>query len=891
MCRATRSHQLLTCQPPYPPADAGNGQASSCDDRRKRTRYRACMSFIALATTATTASAQAKLEYNGARTDPRRVEPVLLSISGGISLGAYQAGMNWALLQIYRTATANPNFAARFKIPQVELGSIAGASAGNINTLLWAIEACRKPTPQPPDSSLFWKVWTSVGLTQLMPRGLRADSSERAIFDRSFFRDSLFPRLDEAMRSPDLQSNCELRLGVTLTRLRPDTLAIGDLPVLTQRFATAVTAKVIAGGPSGLEMKFAWPDSIVQGNRRFGKLAFPPRDSAGFVPTARMYRIVQAGSAFPVAFQPETLTLVHPRPGRSDTTRTDVYLDGGVFDNNPLGLAIDLFANANPRGVLTDRDTTQVNVIYVTPGRYRGQLEESRLRRESVLASGGVMSALQLLGGAVETAQQYELQFAAREPSIKAPDTVALRLTSRRHPIIGEHLAHFGAFLARPFREYDFFVGVYDALYFVASEYSCPKRPKGQRNLPCVGPVMADLIGRGGLPLGKVAPPLLNTLFASEFSDTMSLSKPDTTSFLAERRMLASMIRWGETLDDTSATNVLLALHAALQKTQLTRNPGPCGNEPLPHLIMCSDRLRDFLIEFRETKGVARTIKRWRQSCRTGSQKLAKAMRARACESAGELNELVLHPNRYAANTTDRLLERLWDVEHRVHRDFKKIKKANQAAARPDSALLALERLDAEVQTGILLAQYRSRPLRPRYGFEWSTTSAPPRAKFAHYAVPYYIGFNVGDSGFELGYQPTWHIGREFGIMFPITSHWTTPVTQQADGVLIGEGKDWYAGTGLGTVFTGVIPRPIGLFLPEFGLTSQFFVPTLGTWAGNGRLITDAYADISLLAGRLRVAVRNTSRKDQFFDGSRWAWSLGIADLNGLAYWLARLHR
>jgi hypothetical protein len=46
-----------------------------------------------------------------------------------------------------------------------------------------------------------------------------------------------------------------------------------------------------------------------------------------------------------------------------------------------------------------------------------------------------------------------------------------------------------------------------------------------------------------------------------------------------------------------------------------------------------------------------------------------------------------------------------------------------------------------------------------------------------------------------------------------------------------------------------------------------------------------------LNAGRLRVAVRYASKEDQLFDGGNWAWSVGIADLNGLAYWLVRLRR
>ena len=44
----------------------------------------------------------------------------------------------------------------------------------------------------------------------------------------------------------------------------------------------------------------------------------------------------------------------------------------------------------------------------------------------------------------------------------------SLILSSRYHPITGKFLGHFGAFLDKNFREYDYNVGVYDAIYHLA---------------------------------------------------------------------------------------------------------------------------------------------------------------------------------------------------------------------------------------------------------------------------------------------------------------------------------------------------------------------------------------------------------------------------------------
>ena len=56
-----------------------------------------------------------------------------------------------------------------------------------------------------------------------------------------------------------------------------------------------------------------------------------------------------------------------------------------------------------------------------------------------------------------------------------------LILSSRHHPITGKFLGHFGAFLDVNFREYDYYVGVYDAIYHLAE--SLKKRNKRFANI------------------------------------------------------------------------------------------------------------------------------------------------------------------------------------------------------------------------------------------------------------------------------------------------------------------------------------------------------------------------------------------------------------------------
>ena len=93
---------------------------------------------------------------SGARRDT--IVQLAMAISGGASLGSYQSGVTWAMIEFYRRATLDRAYAQRHKLPRFSLASIAGASAGNINAVLSAIEWCSGKPPRPPEESLYWSI-------------------------------------------------------------------------------------------------------------------------------------------------------------------------------------------------------------------------------------------------------------------------------------------------------------------------------------------------------------------------------------------------------------------------------------------------------------------------------------------------------------------------------------------------------------------------------------------------------------------------------------------------------------------------------------------------------------------------------------------------------------
>ena len=90
-------------------------------------------------------------------------------ISGGVSLGAYEAGYNWAMIKMLSKIRDNG------KLAKPELRSVAGASAGSINALMTAMYWCQKddiPLRNTVDDNLFYETWVNLGIEDLAIHGI-----------------------------------------------------------------------------------------------------------------------------------------------------------------------------------------------------------------------------------------------------------------------------------------------------------------------------------------------------------------------------------------------------------------------------------------------------------------------------------------------------------------------------------------------------------------------------------------------------------------------------------------------------------------------------------------------------------------------------------------------
>lgn len=392
---------------------------------------------------------------------PKRVDVLALTISGAVSLGAYEAGQLYFLVEMLARSPGS----ARLLVA-------TGASAGSANALVSATHACRGSTP--PDSSLGYRVWVPVGLEQLF-------DPERATSRSLFVRDAMntgFSVLSNEWKR-GLPGDCDFVVGIAATREMGLDVQLAEgliVPRQSERFVFRVR------GRDGHVPVFS---NYVEPNQSFERPLLPfseGTDITGEGDFSAVREAVLASTAFPVAFAPQSVShcLTNPDPeGKPPTkrpptcarpTRRDAFLDGGVFDNSPLGSAHHVARD----GLVTTKDgkvsfrdaptgghgdTPQVLYGFVDPDLTDYPLftpPEQRAQKDDPL-----LDILTSLGGQMlsTTRGQQLAELAETTPN-------ALRrlwLIQGNYPPISGLLGAFFGFFERDFRDFDFHLGTYDS--------------------------------------------------------------------------------------------------------------------------------------------------------------------------------------------------------------------------------------------------------------------------------------------------------------------------------------------------------------------------------------------------------------------------------------------
>jgi len=363
-------------------------------------------------------------------------KPIDLSmvISGGVSLGAYEAGYNWAMVKMLSSLRDHS------KVAEPKLRSVTGASAGSINALLTAMYWCQKPEVDETnsiDDNLFYNTWVDLGLSDLIITDPKSDNKSTL-----FTRDKLKIKSEailEKLKKPIYTKGCEVPLGFSVTKAKP----------IIKEFQK-----------SGIKIKnqhFSIPFTLKEENNRLylsNRKMPPSTDYYISIPdiekdNSKVIDVLFASSAFPGAFKQIKLDYIYEGKKKSN-----YFIDGGAYDNLPLQLA-------------TELDPRAKEFIFIDPSNMRKEREQNISKEEEQEPVGFLTSNAIPLLDSLDIFQSMRLYNAITQYFHEGSGK-QLILSSRYHPITGKFLGHFGAFLDKDFRIYDYHVGVYDAIYHLS---------------------------------------------------------------------------------------------------------------------------------------------------------------------------------------------------------------------------------------------------------------------------------------------------------------------------------------------------------------------------------------------------------------------------------------
>jgi hypothetical protein len=777
---------------------------------------------------------------------------ITLTSSGGVSKGAYLAGVDWAIVQWLRQrrATGDTNHLIR---------SITGASAGNINSLLNAMAWCtawRFAAEERPDQSAHWTLWVNTGLPQLLPT--KPDGQEAGLFDRRFFEAHHEPHLRRMLDSSVAQPGCDVAVGVTITRVQPERILLKEepsLPTRVQRFASVFKVNAQNGRVRFAPVSNTPPDASLGAVATVPALLDPHADVRAHL--RQLFDVLLASSSFPIIFAPRTIAY---RPGGLVTmagtadVETSEFADGGIFDNNPLALAQRLLELKYRTGT----DTARAIAMFANPGMLRGDLAQARPAADADRPRQGIGGALQLFTGAFASAQDYELQSYRRLSARDAEDGnpagrtwwVSQKPATRSSPIVGEQLRSFAGFTGRLFREYDFYAGLYDGLHAVAQHLACPARS----DTSCVQRTLDSLVHA-------------NPLFLDSISQTVvewHLKRSVPTSTIDSLRGLGEV----NAIRLRAHSRLFIAMSAL---RQLPRKD-ECKRGGLLARELCRGGGRWLIDQLASDRTFMRDVIRLCTECLKPTNREMRA--SGACSVDPDFVEYLEDPDGYLNRVVDRLLMRLVQIEEQ------------QPARRPPVD-------DAQGIAEALTMLYRSTNHANRRGFEsnpgswkWDfSTGKSATMSVAAFLLPNYVHVGRGQTrsprdaaaGTETrwgtinyGWKPAvWHVGGiDVGVAYELAR------ARVGADTVSRRATDHRVGLSV-TTHRWRLPGTSSVSLQAFRAQSSF---ARDAWTTPGPLI-----ELATRFGqdKATIGIRAIPRRD-------WQVVFGLTDLGGIAYWWIR---
>jgi predicted acylesterase/phospholipase RssA len=265
-----------------------------------------------------------------------RERRLAISIKGGVSLGAYEAGALYETLRLigYNNSQPDPNRTNWF------IDVLSGASAGSVTAAMVAAALVNQNlVAVNKNTNSLLAVWVQqLSLAALLPPQNSSNPADNYYLLSAASLDTLaernFPFPAAISRHPALRSgDADLRLRFALSRVNPivttiKTQAGASLDI--EQYAESASFFITVDPNNAFSIKasgvappgYSHPDQTLIGGDAW--IAFQ--------------QAAIASGTFPMAFAPRKLRMWDQQHQWRDAT----FIDGGLFDNDPVGQAINL---------------------------------------------------------------------------------------------------------------------------------------------------------------------------------------------------------------------------------------------------------------------------------------------------------------------------------------------------------------------------------------------------------------------------------------------------------------------------------------------------------------------------------------------------------------------
>jgi predicted acylesterase/phospholipase RssA len=426
---------------------------------------------------------------------PPRI-PLALSISGGTSLGAYEAGYCY-----YFTEWVKKNDAL------FDLRVVTGTSAGSINALMTFLSMADNTPVSSPRSSAFFQTWSDIDFSCI-----RGPDTRLGVLGRTGIKhvsDTFIPKIrKKANHATDRY------LGITATHLNSYNQEVVSglmIPTVKQQFVIHGTTDA-AGRWTFL--------NFIDSNSKLPAAVLPLKAGDPKGNDTILRELILASTGIPGLFQPykirhlqvipwklresgirladltndlyDSLLALKYRPKNNekllmkwidpsviwpymkgiDPDTVWSYVDGGILNNSPIRLACQIVDSVFPvRSTKSDRagiapwlQADSFRYLYLSAENTLYPAMQESKNRDS-------LCVFKTLGNGLldwaDAARQNEL-FTLKEEN---PDIERWLLLSRNYyPVYSRFMRNLFGFLEKDLRIFDFYLGMYDAQKFLSRD-------------------------------------------------------------------------------------------------------------------------------------------------------------------------------------------------------------------------------------------------------------------------------------------------------------------------------------------------------------------------------------------------------------------------------------